>query len=341
MSNKPRGIRELWYKLTAPHLDWIQVEVTTHCNARCTYCPNWVLRGNRHPGHMDIEVFRRLAKSFPWTEMVHLQGWGEPLLHPDFFEMARIAKKASCRIGTTTNGTLCTAEACERLVEVGFDTVAFSLAGTDDRQDEIRGGARIESVLRAIEILHRTKVLRDSRTPAVHIAYLALRSRLQDVVELPRLLEGMGVSQVVISTLDLVPHDGLASETLAPEGPEEEAGFLSVLEHAASEGRKRGVDVHYRLASHTRKIGYCTEHVTNAVVVSADGSVWPCVFANVAVRPTPDAPSFRFGNVGDKSLSEIWATGEYRAFRDAHERRNPPDRCLLCPKMVMAASPRR
>ncbi len=408
MNKAGRHLRECWYRLTAPHLDWIQVEVTTHCNAKCTYCPHWILRDGRRPGHMDMDVFSRLARAFPRSEMVHLQGWGEPLLHPDFFEMARIAKKASCKVGTTTNGSLCTAEVCERLVEVGFDTVAFSLAGTDQRQDQVRRGTGIESVLRAVELLDRTKTRRGSRIPAVHIAYLALRSRLHDVAELPRLLEGLGVNQVVISTLDLVLHRDLESETLAPEGPEEEAYLVSVLEHAAAEGKKRGVDIHYRLASHTRRlgaatndriglglprtpiqgrsacdsmvgrdgstpirssgdpsrrsatsscdeagsdhksagpersanhssteaIGYCTENVTNAVVVSVDGSVWPCVFANVQPGTTPDMREFRFGNLADESLSAIWATREYRAFREAHERQTPPERCLSCPKML-------
>ncbi len=399
MRNPGRHMRELWYRLTAPHLDWIQVEVTTYCNAKCKYCPNSVLRNHWKPAHMGMDTFARLARAFPRTEMVHLQGWGEPLLHPDFFEMAKTAKKASCRVGTTTNGTLCTAEVCDRLVEVGFDTVAFSLAGTDQRQDEVRCGAGIESVLRAIELLDRTKARRGSVTPAVHIAYLALRSRLHDVVELPRLLEGLGVSQVVISTLDLVPHKDLASETLAPEGPEEEAYFLSVLENAATEGRKRRVDIHYRLASHTREIGYCTEHVTRAVVVSTDGSVWPCVYANrhasdlpqramemppcstahevaatsgsrpipkvlgdgglgegaffktplppahshknTPVRNTSDIPQFRFGKLADSSLPAIWATREYRAFRNAHEQRKPPERCLGCPKMLVGCSRQR
>jgi MoaA/NifB/PqqE/SkfB family radical SAM enzyme len=57
--------------------------------------------------------------------MVHLQGWGEPLLHRQFFEIVARAKKAGCRVGTTTNGILLDRAEIGKLDESGIDIPRF------------------------------------------------------------------------------------------------------------------------------------------------------------------------------------------------------------------------
>ena len=103
--------------------------------------------------------------------------------------------------------------------------------------------------MKAIETLEKEKIKRGSRTPVIHVAYLVLRSTINEMEKLPRLLEGMGVSQVVISTLDFVASEELQSEVIRPSSEKEyletESFFLSV----AKEGEKRGLSVHYYLAA--------------------------------------------------------------------------------------------
>ncbi len=75
-----------WFtNLLAPFLDWIQVEVTSHCNAQCTYCPHAVFGEFWQNRHMPLDLYRKLSRAFRRTSLVYLQGWGEPLLHPQFF----------------------------------------------------------------------------------------------------------------------------------------------------------------------------------------------------------------------------------------------------------------
>jgi MoaA/NifB/PqqE/SkfB family radical SAM enzyme len=38
------------------------------------------------------QAFEQIARVFPRVRHVHLQGWGEPLLHPRLFEMVALAK---------------------------------------------------------------------------------------------------------------------------------------------------------------------------------------------------------------------------------------------------------
>jgi MoaA/NifB/PqqE/SkfB family radical SAM enzyme len=206
-----------WTPWLHPRLDWIQVEVSSHCPAACLYCPHTLYRQVWQQRHMSLDDFRRLSAAFAKTGMLYLQGWGEPLSHPELFEMVRLAKAAGCRVGLTTNGMLLDEEKCLRLVQGGVDIVALSLAGVDEKNDIIRQGTRFHQVVDAIQTLSRMKKLLGSVRPDVHLAYLMLRSRREEVEGLPVLLQRLNVKQAVISTLDFLGDRALAGEAILPD----------------------------------------------------------------------------------------------------------------------------
>jgi MoaA/NifB/PqqE/SkfB family radical SAM enzyme len=331
--------------LLLPSLDWIQVEVTSHCNAACLYCPRSVCKQSWQNSHISIETFKKLLPAYRRTTLVHLQGWGEPLLHPHFFEMVRMARDCGCRVGTTTNGMLCTGEALERLVREGLSVVGFSLAGTDESQDAIRRGTSLKAVLHAIRKLDETKKMLGSSLPEIHLAYIWLRSRLEAVKQLPALLDGTGVSQVVVSTLDFVPHPDMDTEALHVRDDDEHALLRGIISEVAEDGRKRGLDIYSRLVLRHKPPGFCTENVTKALVVSARGLVYPCVFRNlpaVGSRGPGDTDSLSqtslpFGDINDQCLSGIWRQKAYKAFRRNHAEGRGADSCGNCHKLFCSA----
>jgi hypothetical protein len=74
----PQNDFMLWPILTnlfTPRFDWIQVEVTTHCQASCTYCPHTVYREHWAGRHLALATFRRLLPVLKRARLVHLQGW--------------------------------------------------------------------------------------------------------------------------------------------------------------------------------------------------------------------------------------------------------------------------
>ncbi len=264
------------------------------------------------------------------------------MLNPDFFTMASIAKKEGLRIGTTTNGLLLDQENAIRLMDTGMDILAFSLAGTQEQSnDRIRKGTGFLKVMKAIETLEKEKIKRRSQTPAVHVAYLVMRSALKEMEQLPRLLEGMGVSQVVISTLDFVASEELQSEVIRPSSEKEylemESFFLSV----AQEGEKRGLSLHYYLPPFSREGHFCTENIQKAFCTASDGAVTPCVFTNLQVgdtfqyRSDGRGPYQRkiMGNLQSESPVDIWNGKPYKKFRNSFSRRNLDPVCRGCPKL--------
>lgn len=327
--------------LLLPFLDWIQVEVTSHCNAECVYCPHSVCRQSWQASHMSIETFEKLLPVSRRTSLVYLQGWGEPLLHPQFFEMARAARDCGCRVGATTNGMLCKGELPERIVRAGLSVVGFSLAGADESQDTIRRGTSFQSVLQAIRQVDEAKKRLQSPLPHIHVAYIWLRSQLEAVKRLPALLEGMGVSQVVVSSLDFVPHPDFATEVLHARDKGEEAFLRGIISAVARDGRMRGLDIHCGLVMRHKPPGICTENVTRALFVSARGIVSPCVFRNLPVASKEGCgesywyspTSLTFGNINDQSLSKIWRQKAYETFRRNHAKGKGADSCGDCPKL--------
>ena len=224
-----------------PRTAWIQVEVTTRCNAACIYCPRTAYRDAWHDRSLSPATFRRLLPALKKTRLVHLQGWGEPFLHPDFFTLTALAKEAGCRVSTTTNGMLLNAEKLRQVVESGLDLIAFSLTGLEELNDRARPGTSFRQVLAAIQTLNRLKAAAGSATPQIHIAYLLLKSGLPDLEKLPQFLEGLGVQQAVISTLDFVPTRELAGESFTagdPAAHEELQARLAAM--TARGGQRRG-----------------------------------------------------------------------------------------------------
>jgi len=326
--------------LLRPRWDWIQVEVTTCCNAACLYCPRTIYRDRRPDRHLPLETYKKLLPAFSRTGLVHLQGWGEPLLNPDFFTMAALAKEAGCRVGTTTNGMLLDLPKMERLVELGVAVVAFSLAGADEKNDYFRQGTSLERVLAALDSLQKIKERHGRDKPEIHLAYMLLRSGWPDLGRLPGLLEGSGVSQVVISTLDFVAAGELAGEAIRPGEPEEYAEMEARLQAVAAAGEKRGLKFHYQLPNLGRRRRACPENPLRGPVVAADGGVSPCVFKNLpggtahfaGGQEFPYKP-LSFGNINALPLPDIWHNKAYAAFRRAFKNRRIPSFCLHCLKI--------
>lgn len=106
--------------ITAIH----QIEVTTHCNLRCVYCPSPKLEEHRGTPKTDMALatFERAlhwCKSLPDQGELSITGIGETLLHPQWEELVATAREAlpTNFINFSTNGLLLDDNACAHLAE--------------------------------------------------------------------------------------------------------------------------------------------------------------------------------------------------------------------------------
>lgn len=308
-----------------------QVEVTSVCPNRCGYCPRTALEGHWKSRHMRPETFARLRPLFRESGRVHLQGWGEPLDHPDFLDMVAVAREAGCSVSTTTSGRRMTRDLAEALVESGLDVIAFSLAGTTaGTNDSLRAGTPFERVLESIRVLQEVRRGRGGVHLEIHIAYLLLASRIADIGLLPGLMKELGVHATVVSTLDgnLVPQ--WRGECFGPGEQEKVLEARGALEAAAAQARSLGLDFHFSLPR-PEPTGRCFEDAEHSVFIDAEGNLAPCVHLNL---PTilGDPRRRVFGSCLTDDPIAVWNSEPFASFRAALAAGDPDISCLNCLK---------
>lgn len=324
-----------------PKLDWIQVEVSSFCDGKCIYCPHTEYRTDWKNMLLPVELYRNIIPAFKNTGLIYLQGWGEPFTHPDFIDFLRLAKKAGCMAGTTTNGTLLNREKIRELVEEGLDIICFSLAGIDEKNDEIRKGTQISKVLECIKEIHRVKNNLSVDKPKVHIAYMLLKSGLHILGDLPPFLENHGISQTVISSLSFPVNREMERESILAKDHKELQDLLEQFQAVKNDAEKRNTELHFNIQSHLAEPSLCAENVDRALFVGSNGSVSPCVMGQLPVKDDnffyfkgkkQRIECFSFGNIFDETLNNIWNKKEYKNFVRNLAKDTPGQFCRRCPK---------
>lgn len=312
-------------------LDCVQVEVSSRCPGRCRYCPHTTMSDDWLSRDMDLETFSALWPLLRRSSRVHLQGWGEPLVNPAFFDLAALARKAGCAVSTTTCGLIMTPELAEKLVASGLDIIAFSLAGTDPTSNAVRRGVDFDRVCEAVSTLQDVRRRRMGVHLEIHFAYLMLASDMEAVRGLPGLMRQLGVHAAVISTLDFLPGAEWDAEAVLPDDTEKVARAAAILKETEMEARRFDLGFHYALPRPEAPGDRCRENIARSLFVSADGLVSPCVYLNVPARRF-EACRGEFGSIRTRDPLEIWQGETLRSFRERMAAGEPDGRCLACVK---------
>lgn len=116
----------------------LQVENTSFCNFRCTYCvthsPSSLVPLRR--GHMTMETYTRILDDNPRARVVVIQGDGEPLLDPTVFDKLALARRRGLRTQIISNGSQLKPTMIERLLADGPDMFLVSLDAVSPETNE-------------------------------------------------------------------------------------------------------------------------------------------------------------------------------------------------------------
>ncbi len=125
----------------AARLTTLNVELTSRCNAACSYCD--VNRELGRPNRdLDLDTYARLLEETPTLEEVLPFQWGEPLLYPALDEAVALASRRRLRTYLTTNGLLLDGDRLRRLADAGLTRLTVSLDGDDVAHGSRRGYAQ-------------------------------------------------------------------------------------------------------------------------------------------------------------------------------------------------------
>jgi heme d1 biosynthesis radical SAM protein NirJ len=108
------------------------------CNLACQHCYS-ISADHNFPGELTRpEIFGVLDDLKRFGVPVLILSGGEPMLHPDIFEIAVRAKRMGFYVGLSTNGTLIDEHNVDAIAAVGFDYVGISLDGIGQTHDRFR-----------------------------------------------------------------------------------------------------------------------------------------------------------------------------------------------------------
>ncbi len=316
--------------------DCLQIEVTSFCSAKCTYCPHTTKADKWKSQHMKAHTFANLWPLLQQSTRVHLQGWGEPFLNPHFFEFVALARKAGCLVSSTSCGLHLNEDICKKIIKSGMDIVAFSLAGTDKESNSPRKNADFDKVYQGIKLLQKMRKQKMAVHLEIHLAYIMLADRLEAVSKLPELMKDLDIHASIVSTLDYLAAPEQEKLTISAKDTEIIEKSIKILQEAAQRASENEQKIYYALPSFTPS-PECRENVQKSLYIDAAGVISPCIYLNV---PYDDEEENKrrivFGNANEENILDIWNKEEFVDFRKGHQEGNVKSMCKTCVKRFEA-----
>ncbi len=136
--------------------EFINIELTNHCNLRCLICPH----GHdliKKKGYMDVAVYKKIIDEISecpdWVpNRINLVGVGESLLHPAFMEMAKYSKQAGYTQILTTNAFFLTRNKTDEIVDEHLlDQIEISFDNNEDSYVRYKGGRIYDIIIDNID----------------------------------------------------------------------------------------------------------------------------------------------------------------------------------------------
>lgn len=320
---------------------YAQLEPVGQCNLRCQMCAIQFRQDGPPygpPAFMTFEVFTRSIDQMEGLEELHLQGLGEPMMHPRFFEMVEYATRKGIRVSTNSNLTLLNARRAERCIASGLNCLHVSIDGaTAATYERIRLRAHFERVVGNLERLLELRKKHGCQYPQVRLVMVVMRQNLHELPDLVRLAHSWSVESMFVQHLChdfgeaslperyLPMREFVQGETLLEEDPRRIERYFNEARTLAAE---LGVNLRLprtRLRLHTP--GTPGPQRCNwpwhGAYISYQGAAMPCCMIS-----TPDR--YTVGNLTRQNFADLWNGPAYQQFRAQLDSDEPPEVCRSC-----------
>ncbi len=308
----------------------VQIEVTSRCGTGCVFCPHDALATRWVEGDLPIDLYREcVVPHLDLFELVYLQGWGEPMLHPDLWEMLKMAQDKGCKAGFTTNGAYLEKEQNQRLLDMGVNLISVSFAGSAAYVHEsLRTNSEFFQLCKNFESLANLKKKHGVDNPWLELHFLMTRTNLNEFPTLVELAVSLGADEVVATNLTYSPSLALDEKHVFAEQPLPED--IEIITQAKANAERLGISLRVYPLKVEPNILVCDADPVNTVYVNHRGEVAPCVYLGLTVQD--QIPRFyqgeshpfntiSFGNVRDGFPLALQGKTREK-FIKAFERRN-------------------
>lgn len=288
----------------------MQVELTEACNLRCRFCYN-----SQKPRYNErvFEILDKLAEQ--GVMQVNLTG-GEPLAHPQFFDILKYACDRFPNVVILSNGSLMDQKALEKIHETNVTSVNISIHGDPETHDHLtQTPGSYNASIAALKYFIKEKKILVASNFVLNAGNLHI---LKDTIEY---FHGIGLQYMTITRFIPVGiGDGARDLVLTPTQLVE--AFQIAYDYNNS---GKGPHIEFAeatpfcsLPEHLRSIANCCSYGYDRFYVDVTGEVLVCGLSRIKLG----------GNVLNNTLSEIKRSSDvYRMFI---ENQHVPHTCTAC-----------
>lgn len=302
----------------------VEIEVTNRCNLACVQCLRSQGLKPYALGDIDEQDFLRVLAQFPDALHVCLNGFGEPLMHPRFFELVAHARARLpwAKFSIYSNGTLLDEGAARKMVGSGLTEINVSIdAAKPETYRKVRRGGRLEVVHANLRGLLDWRRRAGTRFPLVGVNFVMLNDNEGELVPF--------IEQAAEIGVDFVNCVSYATYDWGFENRRSPASYLTELDAA----RRRLDDLRLRCRSlPSGDLGWTDSSQPFDCRFFWGGSV-RVTFEGEATLGccTPFKETYTYGNLLKTPFSEIWNGEEIQRNRTLARRGEPPQpSCSAC-----------
>lgn len=306
-----------------------QIEITSRCTTGCLFCPHDALSSEWVDGDLALETYQQhIVPHLHLFDLVYLQGWGEPMLHPRLWDMLDLAREQGCRTGFTTNGTWLRSEQNRRLIDTGVAIISVSFAGAEaSAHQPLRTHSDFALLCANFESLASLKRQRGADHPWLELHFLMTRTNLAELPRVVELAASLGADEVVATNLAYAPSAALDHQRVFAEQPLQDD--IEIIESAKSTAERLQIPLRVYPIQVEPGTLVCDADPLSTIYINHKGEVSPCVYLGLTVNGEiprfylSEAHPFQpllFGNVCD-GLPEVLQSRSRHHFVKAFEAR--------------------
>ncbi len=287
--------------------------ITRTCNLRCLHCYS-DSASQKYTGELSLDECHKVIDDLSAYGVPGLLlSGGEPLVHPEIFDLAAYARRKGLRLTLSTNGTLITPEKAVRLKEIGFAYVGISLDGIGATHDHFRGTAGAFE-----KTIHAFRHCRDAGQ-RVGLRLTLTKHTIGDLEKILEFIEAENIDRVCFYHL---VASGRGAELTSVSPKETRHAIDTIIDkvrywHKAGQQREvltvaQPADGPYLLMKLAREGSDRVEDVRKLLQWNGGGNAGPGIgIANIDsqgyVHPDQFWQGVNLGNVREKPFSEIWS----------------------------------
>ncbi len=295
--------------LKGPVVIW---NLIRRCNLTCKHC--YAISADKDfPGELTTTQINTTMDDLKSANVpVLILSGGEPLLHPDIYDISKRAKKMGFYVGLSTNGTLIDGENIDKIAECDYNYVGISIDGMQKTHDYFRRKKG------AFDLSMKAVKLCKQRNLKIGLRFTITQDNAKELPELLKLADDEAIDKFYLSHLNYAGrgnHNRMV-DTLHKMTRD----AMDLMFETALKEQKNGVFREYVTGNNDADGAYFLKWVMRnfpdkedhikAKLIQWGGNSSGVNVANIdnlgEVHPDTMWWHYNLGNVKDRPFSQIW-----------------------------------